>query len=65
MRVLADWGEPLSWQRAVMVLLPKRGDLCLVQNWLLVSLLCTDYKLFAMVMANHLGSMLPYMIHPD
>ncbi|KAK3538385.1 hypothetical protein QTP86_001554 [Hemibagrus guttatus] len=35
---------PLSSRRAVITLLPKKGDLQDIKNWHPVSLLCTDYK---------------------
>ncbi len=37
---------PTSCRRAVLSLLPKKGDLCLLKNWRPVSLLCMDYKYF-------------------
>ncbi|CAM5166357.1 unnamed protein product [Eretmochelys imbricata] len=36
---------PLSCRRAVLALLPKKGDLRDLQNWCPVSLLSTDYKI--------------------
>ena len=36
---------PLSCRRAVLTLLPKKGDLTYLKNCRPVSLLCTDYKL--------------------
>ena len=56
---------PLSWRRTVVVLLPKKGELRLLKNWRPVSLLCTEYKIFARAMANRLGSVLHQVIHPD
>uniref|UniRef100_A0A8C8VQG0 Reverse transcriptase n=1 Tax=Pelusios castaneus TaxID=367368 RepID=A0A8C8VQG0_9SAUR len=38
---------PLSCRRAVLALLPKKGDLRDLRNWRPVSLLCTDYKIAA------------------
>jgi len=35
-------GMPLSCQRAVVTLLPKKGDLTEIKNWRLVSILCSD-----------------------
>uniref|UniRef100_A0A8C4NJP1 Reverse transcriptase n=1 Tax=Eptatretus burgeri TaxID=7764 RepID=A0A8C4NJP1_EPTBU len=37
---------PLSFRRAVVSLLPKKGDTQLLRNWRPVSLLTTDYKIF-------------------
>ncbi|XP_072896886.1 von Willebrand factor A domain-containing protein 7-like [Hemitrygon akajei] len=62
---LATGEMPLSWRRAVVVLLPKKGDLRLLKNWRPVSLLCADYNFFARAMANRLGSVLRQVIHPD
>ena len=56
---------PLSWRRAIIALLPKKGDLRCLKNWRPVSLLSTDYKIFARALASRLGSMLDHMIHPD
>ncbi len=36
---------PLSCQRAVLTLLPKKGDLTLLKNWRPVAILCSDYKI--------------------
>ncbi|XP_059817388.1 uncharacterized protein LOC132388993 [Hypanus sabinus] len=55
---LATGELPLSWRRAVVVLLPKKCDLRLLKNRRPVSLLCADYKIFARAMANRLGSVL-------
>ncbi len=38
---------PLSCRRAVLTLLPKKGDQNDITNWRPVSLLCTDYKLLS------------------
>ncbi|CAM2111957.1 unnamed protein product [Caretta caretta] len=56
---------PLSCRRAVLALLPKKGDLRDLQNWRPVSLLSTDYKIVAKVISLRLGSVLADMIHPD
>ncbi|CAM2095539.1 unnamed protein product [Caretta caretta] len=56
---------PLSCRRAVLALLPKKGDLCDLQNWHPVSLLSTDYKIVAKAISLRLGSVLADMIHPD
>ncbi len=44
---LAEGRLPLSCRRAVLTLLPKKGDLTDIKNWRPVSLLCTDYKLLS------------------
>ncbi|KAK3558600.1 hypothetical protein QTP86_021661, partial [Hemibagrus guttatus] len=45
---------PLSCRRAVLTLLPKKGDLTHLKNWRPVSLLCTDYKLLSKALASRL-----------
>ncbi|KAJ3582861.1 hypothetical protein NHX12_000164, partial [Muraenolepis orangiensis] len=45
---------PLSCRRAVLTLLPKKGDLMEIKNWRPVSLLCTEYKLLSKVLATRL-----------
>ncbi|KAK4516494.1 60S acidic ribosomal protein P2 [Mucor velutinosus] len=37
---------PQSWQETCLVLLPKKGDLSLLQNWRPISLICCDAKIF-------------------
>ncbi|KAG1078402.1 hypothetical protein G6F42_024282 [Rhizopus arrhizus] len=37
---------PQSWQATCLVLLLKKGDLALVQNWRPISLICCDAKVF-------------------
>ncbi|KAK3510558.1 hypothetical protein QTP70_010090 [Hemibagrus guttatus] len=49
---------PLSCRRAVLTLLPKRGDLTHLKNWCPVSLLCTDYKLLSKALASRLTKIL-------
>ncbi len=43
---LAEDALPLSCRRAVITLLPKKGDLQEIKNWRPVSLLCSDLKFF-------------------
>ncbi|KAK3512767.1 hypothetical protein QTP70_025123 [Hemibagrus guttatus] len=45
---------PLSCRRAVLTLLPKKGDLTHLKNWHPVSLLCTDCKLLSKALASRL-----------
>lgn len=56
---------PTSCQRAVLTLLPKKGDLSDLKNWRPVSILTTDYKLIAKVLANRLKTVLGDVIHQD
>ncbi|CAM2112404.1 unnamed protein product [Caretta caretta] len=56
---------PLSCRRAVLALLPKKGDLRDLRNWRPVSLLSTDYKIVAKAISLWLGSVMADVIHPD
>ncbi|CAM2098828.1 unnamed protein product [Caretta caretta] len=56
---------PLSCRRAVLSLLPKKGDLRDLRNWRPVSLLSTDYKIVAKAISLWLGSVMVDVIHPD
>ncbi|CAM2106418.1 unnamed protein product [Caretta caretta] len=56
---------PLSCRRAVLTLLPKKGDFRDLQNWRPISLLSTDYKIIAKAITLRLGSVLVDVIHPD
>ncbi|CAM2096608.1 unnamed protein product [Caretta caretta] len=56
---------PLSCRRAVLALLPKKGDLCDLRNWRPISLLSTDYKILAKAISLRLGSVMADVIHPD
>ncbi len=56
---------PLSCRRAVLTLLPKKGDLSDIKNWRPVSLLCSDYKIVSKALANRLSKVLAEIIHSD
>ncbi|CAM2118646.1 unnamed protein product [Caretta caretta] len=56
---------PLLCRRAVLALLPKKGDLRDLRNWRPVSLLSTDYIIVAKAILLRLGSVLADVIHPD
>ena len=62
---LASGCLPLSCRRAVITLLPKKGDLQQLKNWRPVSLLCTDYKLLSNALATRLGKVMAEVIHVD
>ncbi|KAI3363915.1 hypothetical protein L3Q82_001510 [Scortum barcoo] len=51
---LASGPMPMSCRRAVLTLLPKKGNLQDIKNWRPVSLLCVDYKLLSKALANRL-----------
>src|SRR4029434_7141712 len=42
---LSEGQLPLSCRRAVLTLIPKKGDLSDIRSWRPVSVLCTEYKL--------------------
>ncbi len=52
---LAEGRLPLSCRRAVLTLLPKKGDLTDIKCWRPVSLLCSDYKLLSKALTNRLA----------
>lgn len=54
---------PLSCRRAVLTLLPKKGDVRDIKNRRPVSLLCYDNKLLSKVLATRLGRVLEEVIH--
>ena len=56
---------PMSCRRAVITLLPKKGDLQEIKNWRPVSLLCTDYKILSKALANRLREVMELIIHQD
>ncbi|CAM2114211.1 unnamed protein product [Caretta caretta] len=53
---------PLSCRRAVLALLPKKGDLHDLRNWRPVSLLSTDYKIVAKAISLRLGDGLSFAL---
>uniref|UniRef100_A0A3B4TQD0 Reverse transcriptase domain-containing protein n=1 Tax=Seriola dumerili TaxID=41447 RepID=A0A3B4TQD0_SERDU len=62
---LAGGRLPLSCRRAVLTLLPKKGDPQRIENWRPVSLLCTDYKLLSKALSNRLSKVMGQLIHAD
>uniref|UniRef100_A0A8C2FKM2 Reverse transcriptase domain-containing protein n=1 Tax=Cyprinus carpio TaxID=7962 RepID=A0A8C2FKM2_CYPCA len=62
---LSKGGLPLSCRRAVITLLPKKGDLTDIKSWRPVSLLCSDYKILSKALGNRLAGVLGQVIHPD
>ncbi|KAK3513057.1 hypothetical protein QTP70_000946 [Hemibagrus guttatus] len=56
---------PLSCSRAVLTLLPKKGDLTYLKNWRPVSLLCTDIKLLSKALASRLTKVMEQTTHQD
>lgn len=62
---LSDGQLPKSCRRAIITLLPKKGDLNEIKNWRPISLLCNDYKLLSKALGNRLGDVLDQIIHSD
>ena len=61
-----EQGElPLSCRRAVLCLLPKKGNLHETANWRPVSLLNTDYKILSKALATHLKEVISFLIGTD
>lgn len=56
---------PISCRRAILSLLPKKGDLTLLKNWRPVALLTTDYKIFSKCISNRLNEYMGVLIHND
>ena len=55
---------PTSCRRAVITLLPKKGNLQDIKNWRPVSLLCVDYKLLSKLFASRPG-VDKHLVHRD
>ena len=62
---LAQGRLPRSCTRAVLSLLPKKGDLGLLKNWRPISLLCSDYKILARCLSNRLKVFMDVVTHPS
>ena len=62
-----DLGElSIDQKRGIIKLLPKKDKILkFLKNWRPISLLNTDYKIIAHVLAARLQIILPYIIHPD
>lgn len=62
---LAECQLPLSCHRAVLTILPKKGDLMDIKCWQPVSLLCCDYKLFSKTLDNRQARVMDCVTHPE
>lgn len=60
-----DESLPVFCQRAVLSLLPKKGDLSILKNWRPVALMTTEYKILSKCLANRLKKYLHLIIHKD
>ena len=56
---------PWSQRTALISLLPKTGDLSLMQNWRPISLLCADYKIITKALALRLAKVLNKLLEPS
>ena len=56
---------PLSCSRAIVTMLPKKGDLQELKNWRPVSLLCGDYTILSKALALRLREVMAEVIHVD
>ena len=55
-----------SMKRGIITLLPKKDkDTLYLKNWRPISLLNTDYKIVAKILATRLQKVLPFIIHGD
>lgn len=55
----------LSCRKAVVTLLPKKGNLQDITNWRPVSILCMNYKILSKALANRLREAMEQVIHWD
>lgn len=56
---------PKSFQRAILTLLPRKGDLTLLKNWRPLAVLCSDYKIFSKSLVNRANDILHKIIYKD
>lgn len=62
---LSGGALPLSCRRAVIALLPKKGDQREIKNGRPVSPLCADYKILSRTLALRLTKVMSLVVHPD
>ncbi|KAG1328634.1 hypothetical protein G6F62_008060 [Rhizopus arrhizus] len=60
---LLEGKYPATWQRSIVILLPKKGDRTQMKNWRPISLICADAKLFTRLLATRLNFYLPTLIN--
>jgi len=56
---------PAGFTEAMVRLIPKKGDLSELGNWRPISLLNTDYKIFATILRNRIAPMADYLISKE
>ena len=49
-------------RKAIITLIPKDGDITLLKSWRPISLICSDVKIVAKVLANRLNPFMPNLI---
>ena len=54
-----------SMRLAILSLLHKKNDPCLLKNWRPISLLNVDYKIGTKALATRLGAVLPFLLNED
>ncbi|KAG1136397.1 hypothetical protein G6F37_012055 [Rhizopus arrhizus] len=59
---LVDQQYPNTWQRSIVVLLPKKDDRSDLKNWRPISLICADAKVFTRLLATRINAYLPGLI---
>ncbi|KAG1466235.1 hypothetical protein G6F56_004725 [Rhizopus delemar] len=59
---LLESKHPDTWQRSVVILLPKKGDRCQLKNWRSISLICADAKFFSRLLTLRLTPFLSDLI---
>ncbi|KAG0755182.1 hypothetical protein G6F24_012005 [Rhizopus arrhizus] len=55
---------PPTWQRSVIILLPKKGVRSQLKSWIPISLICTDAKIFTRLLTTRLTPSLSDLIDP-
>ncbi|EIE89198.1 hypothetical protein G6F46_013366 [Rhizopus delemar] len=61
---LREGKYPPTWQRSVIILLPKKGDRIQLKNWRPISLICADAKIFTRLLTTRLTPYLSDLIDP-
>lgn len=59
---LSESKFPATWQRSIVILLPKKGDRSQLKNWRPISLICADAKIFTRLLATRMKYLIPQMV---